>query len=86
MNSIPIEVKLEKIKNEIIKTINEFSNKYNISYYLLFYIIKDIYNQIEDGKNKELTSIINEVKNIDTSLNSNNEKLDLNNKESESDI
>ena len=79
-----IESKLEKIKGEIVKTINKYANEYNISYYLLQYIIKDILEEIEIGKNKELPIIMEKAKNIDDLQKSNiDDKIEMG--ESESD-
>ncbi len=61
-NNIPIELKLEASKKEIIKSINQICQKYNISYYLLSIIISEIYTETEMNKKKELEVLYKRVK------------------------
>ena len=57
MKDIPIQIAVEEAKKEIISDINEISNKYNLSYFLLNIIINDIHNEV-DIKEKEELSIL----------------------------
>ena len=57
MKDIPIQIAVEEAKKEIITDINEISNKYNLSYFLLNIIINDIHNEV-DIKEKEELSIL----------------------------
>lgn len=57
MKNIPIQIAVEEAKKEIINDINEISNKYNLSYFLLNIIINDIHNEV-DIKEKEELSIL----------------------------
>lgn len=57
MKDIPIQIAVEEAKKEIINDINEISNKYNLSYFLLNIIINDIHNEV-DIKEKEELSIL----------------------------
>ena len=62
LNNIPIELKIEASKKEIIKSINQICQKYNISYYLLSIIISEIYTETEMNKKKELKVLYKRVK------------------------
>lgn len=57
MKDIPIQIAVEEAKKEIITDINEISNKYNLSYFLLNIIMNDIHNEV-DIKEKEELSIL----------------------------
>lgn len=57
MKDIPIQIAVEEAKKEIINDINEISNKYNLSYFLLNIIINDIHNEV-DIKEKEEFNIL----------------------------
>lgn len=57
MKDMPIQIAVEEAKKEIINDINEISNKYNLSYFLLNIIINDIHNEV-DIKEKEELSIL----------------------------
>lgn len=57
MKDIPIQIAVEEAKKEIINDINEISNKYNLSYFLLNIIMNDIHNEV-DIKEKEELSIL----------------------------
>lgn len=57
MKNIPIQIAVEEAKKEIINDINEISNKYNLSYFLLNIIMNDIHNEV-DIKEKEELSIL----------------------------
>lgn len=56
-NNLPIQLAFEEAKKEIIKNINDVSNNYNISYFLLKFIIQDIIDEVEEGRLKELSLI-----------------------------
>ena len=57
MKDIPIQIAVEEAKKEIINDINEISNKYNLSYFLLNIIMNDIHEEV-DIKEKEELSIL----------------------------
>ena len=57
MKNIPIQIAVEEAKKEIINDINEISNKYNLSYFLLNIIMNDIHDEV-DIKEKEELSIL----------------------------
>lgn len=57
MKDIPIQIAVEEAKKEIINDINEISNKYNLSYFLLNIIMNDIHNEV-DIKEKEEFNIL----------------------------
>ena len=57
MKDIPIQIAVEEAKKEIINDINEISNKYNLSYFLLNIIMNDIHDEV-DIKEKEELSIL----------------------------
>lgn len=52
---IPIEMAMENCKKELVESINNISNKYKISYYILEIILHDIYQEV--NKNKQLQII-----------------------------
>lgn len=57
MKDIPIQIAIDEAKKEIVNNINDISNKYNLSYFLLNIIINDIHNEV-DIKEKEELSIL----------------------------
>ena len=57
MKNIPIQIAVEEAKKEIINDINEISNKYNLSYFLLNIIMNDIHDEV-DIKEKEEFNIL----------------------------
>lgn len=54
MKDIPIQIAVEEAKKEIINDINEISNKYNLSYFLLNIIINDIHEEVNIKEKEEL--------------------------------
>ena len=54
MKNKPISVALEDAKQELIKSINEISNKNGLSFYLLNILFTDIYNEIQFKAKQEL--------------------------------
>ena len=54
MKDIPIQIAVEEAKKEIINDINEISNKYNLSYFLLNIIINDIHEEVSIKEKEEL--------------------------------
>ena len=54
MKDIPVQIAVEEAKKEIINDINEISNKYNLSYFLLNIIINDIHNEVDIKEKEEL--------------------------------
>lgn len=50
----PIDLELEDAKQEYVNAINEITDKYRMSMYFLEIIFKDIYEQIQRGKEQEL--------------------------------
>ena len=54
MKDIPIQIAVEEAKKEIISDINEISNKYNLSYFLLNIIINDIHEEVSIKEKEEL--------------------------------
>ena len=60
---MPIQIIIEESKNEIIENINVISNKYNLNYYLLEIIVKDLYNEIFNKKEIELKQVREEYEN-----------------------
>lgn len=54
MNNKPISIALEDAKQELIKSINEISNKNGLSFYLLNILFTDIYNEIQFKAKQEL--------------------------------
>lgn len=55
MKDIPIQIAVEEAKKEIINDINEISNKYNLSYFLLNIIINDIHEEVSIKEKEELS-------------------------------
>lgn len=54
MKDIPIQIAVEEAKKEIISDINEISNKYNLSYFLLNIIMNDIHEEVSIKEKEEL--------------------------------
>lgn len=54
MKDIPIQIAVEEAKKEIVNNINEISNKYNLSYFLLNIIINDIHEEVSIKEKEEL--------------------------------
>lgn len=54
MKNKPISIALEDAKQELIKSINEISNKNGLSFYLLNILFTDIYNEIQFKAKQEL--------------------------------
>ena len=55
MKDIPIQIAVEEAKKEIVNNINEISNKYNLSYFLLNIIINDIHEEVSIKEKEELS-------------------------------
>ena len=55
MKDIPIQIAVEDAKKEIINDINEISNKYNLSYFLLNIIMNDIHDEVNIKEKEELS-------------------------------
>lgn len=55
MKDIPIQIAVEEAKKEIINDINEISNKYNLSYFLLNIIMNDIHEEVNIKEKEELS-------------------------------
>lgn len=55
MKDIPIQIAVEEAKKEIITDINEISNKYNLSYFLLNIIMNDIHDEVNIKEKEELS-------------------------------
>ena len=55
MKDIPIQIAVEESKKEIINDINEISNKYNLSYFLLNIIMNDIHEEVSIKEKEELS-------------------------------
>lgn len=53
MKDIPIQIAVEEAKKEIISDINEISNKYNLSYFLLNIIMNDIHEEVSIKEKEE---------------------------------
>lgn len=53
MKDIPIQITVEEAKKEIINDINEISNKYNLSYFLLNIIMNDIHEEVSIKEKEE---------------------------------
>ena len=58
-NNLPMQLAFEEAKKEIVKHINDVSTDYNLSYFLLKFIMDDIMGEVEIGKNKEYQSLKN---------------------------
>lgn len=56
-NNMPLEIALDNSKSELIEFINDLCNKYNLSFYLLEIVIKDIYNEIIIKKDAEIREL-----------------------------
>lgn len=54
MKNKPISITLEDAKQELIKSINEISNKNGLSFYLLNILFTEIYNEIQYKAKQEL--------------------------------
>lgn len=54
MKDIPIQIAVEEAKKEIITDINEISNKYNLSYFLLNIIMNNIHEEVRIKEKEEL--------------------------------
>lgn len=54
MKDIPMQIAVEEAKKEIINDINEISNKYNLSYFLLNIIMNDIHEEVSIKEKEEL--------------------------------
>lgn len=54
MKDIPIQIAVEEAKKEIVNNINEISNKYNLSYFLLNIIMNDIHEEVSMKEKEEL--------------------------------
>lgn len=52
-----IEVKMEKTKQELIKSLNDIMNKNNLSFYLFDFIFSEIYDEIKKAKSEEIEGI-----------------------------
>lgn len=57
-----IELSIEHCKEEIIKSIVEISNKYNISYYFLEMIVYQLYEEINQNKRAQIEKMLIEEK------------------------
>ena len=55
MKDISIQIAVEEAKKEIINDINEISNKYNLSYFLLNIIMNDIHEEVSVKEKEELS-------------------------------
>ena len=53
----PIQLKIEDIKNNIIQFINKECSDNKLDYYFLESILKDIYQEVVNEKNKELQEL-----------------------------
>ena len=54
MKDIPIQIAVEEAKKEIVNNINDISNKYNLSYFLLNIIMNDIHEEVSIKEKEEL--------------------------------
>lgn len=54
MDNKPIALLLEDAKKAYVTAINEVTNEYNLSYYFLEMILKDIYYETVNAKNIEI--------------------------------
>lgn len=59
---IPIEMAMENCKKELVKSINNISNKYNISYYILEIILRDIYEEVNKNKQIQIVNLQKKLK------------------------
>lgn len=53
----PIQLQLEEAREELIKSINDITDKYALDPYFLEFIMKDIYKEIVSNTEKELARI-----------------------------
>ena len=53
MKNIPIQIAVEEAKKEIVNNINDISNKYNLSYFLLNIIMNDIHEEVNIKEKEE---------------------------------
>ena len=53
MKDIPIQIAIEEAKKEIVNNINDISNKYNLSYFLLNIIMNDIHEEVNIKEKEE---------------------------------
>ena len=59
---IPIEMAMENCKKELVESINNISNKYKISYYILEIILHDIYQEVNKNKQLQIINLKNKIK------------------------
>lgn len=59
---IPVEVAMENCKKELVESINNISNKYKISYYILEIILHDIYQEVNKNKQLQIINLKNKIK------------------------
>lgn len=59
---IPIEMAMENCKKELVESINNISNKYKISYYILEIILRDIYEEVNKNKQLQIINLENKIK------------------------
>lgn len=59
---IPIEMAMENCKKELVKSINNISNKYKISYYILEIILRDIYEEVNKNKQIQIVNLQKKLK------------------------
>lgn len=53
MKDIPIQIAVEEAKKEIVNNINDISNKYNLSYFLLNIIMNDLHEEVNIKEKEE---------------------------------
>lgn len=59
---ITIEMAMENCKKELVESINNISNKYKISYYILEIILHDIYQEVNKNKQLQIINLKNKIK------------------------
>ena len=59
---IPIEMAMENCKKKLVKRIDNISNKYKISYYILKIILRDIYEEVNKNKQLQIINLENKIK------------------------
>ena len=59
---IPIEMAMENCRKELVESINNISNKYKISYYILEIILHDIYQEVNKNKQLQIINLENKIK------------------------
>lgn len=59
---ILIEMAMENCKKELVESINNISNKYKISYYILEIILHDIYQEVNKNKQLQIINLKNKIK------------------------